>query len=71
MDAYFITRVTPIQYIDSKDPCSVLLVRYSALDAFAAILIANTALPWSSLPVTGNEFCYLSHAYLLYQWQGL
>ena len=71
MDAHFITRVTSIQYVDSKDPCSVLLVRYSALDAFAAMLIANIALPWSSLPVTGDEFCYLGHAHLLYPWQGL
>ena len=34
---------------------------------FAVILAANTALPKSSLDVTGDSFLY---AHVLYQWQG-
>ena len=37
---------------------------------FAAILTANTALPQSSLAVTGNGFSYLGHVFTLYQRQG-
>ena len=37
---------------------------------FAAILMANTALLWSFLAVTGYAFCYLGYALALYRWQG-
>ena len=33
---------------------------------FAAILMVSTALPQSSLAITGDKICYLGHAYSLH-----
>ena len=37
---------------------------------FAAILTADTALPYCSLAVTGYTFCYLGHAHAIYDGKG-
>ena len=38
-------------------------------NAFAAILTTIIALPWSSLAVTEDAFCYLGRTHVLYQQQ--
>ena len=37
--------------------------------SFAHTLTANTALPWPSLAVSGDAFCYSGHVHELYRRQ--
>ena len=49
-------------YLLLKLKHSILLVMYSS---FAAILMANAVLPYSSLAVNSNAFHYFCHAHAL------
>ena len=52
---------------------SAILAMYSGYNSFCwySILTSNTALPWSSLAVTRDAFCYSGHTHVrIYQQQG-
>ena len=68
LGTHFVTKATPIHYIDNKGPCTVLLVMYSAQD-FCCFINGQYSLTLVSLAIIRDTFHYLHHAQALYQWQ--